>query len=78
MTLQPGQVEAASDRIIDDGEGGKLLEITQSSTIVKAALVEQKAAIATWRAEENVRHEARLADLTAREMIIDKRIALFS
>ena len=66
-----------SDKIIDDGKGGELLEITESTTIAKDALLKQKAAIAVWRDEAIAKHTARLNELAQREAEIDAKIAKF-
>ena len=68
---------ALSDKIIDDGKGGELLEITESTTIAKDALLKQKAAIATWRDEAIAKHTAKLDELAEREAEIDTKIAKF-
>ena len=64
-------------KIIDDGQGGELLEVTSPQNYTKESLVKQKAAIATWRSEENTRHATRIADLDAKETILDADIAMF-
>ena len=64
--------------VIDDGEGGKLLESTQTSTITQAQLQAQKAAIQTWRDEADARHADRIAELDAREAEIDAKLAMFT
>ena len=66
-----------SDKIIDDGKGGELLEMTESTTIAKDALLKQKAAIAVWREEAIVKHTAKLNELATREAAIDLKIAKF-
>jgi len=68
---------SASEKIIDDGKGGELLEITEARTIRKDDLLKQKAAIATWRQEAIALHTARLDELDAREEEIDLKIAKF-
>ena len=67
----------ANQKIIDDGKGGKLLEITESRTVHQEDLQQQKQAIATWREEENTRHTRRLDELDAREAEIDGKLAMF-
>jgi hypothetical protein len=70
-------ITTITDKIIDDGKGGELLETTKASTTKKEDLITQKAAIATWRAEAVAKHNARLAELAARESEIDTKIAKF-
>ena len=64
-------------KIIDDGKGGELLEVTSPQNYTKESLVKQKEAIATWRGEENTRHATRIGDLDAKETILDADIAMF-
>ena len=70
--------QAPTLAVIDDGEGGKLLESTQTSTITQAQLQAQKAVIQTWREGEEARHAARLDVLDGRETAVDAKIAMFS
>ena len=66
------------DKIIDNGHGGKLLEITESRTITIDALKKRKQAIAKWREECIEKHIRKLNELDNREEEIDTKIAMFS